>query len=63
MKHCLNKASICVESVILFFLSLLYRTTYEVAPVFVLLEKALLDEMIKLVGWEEGEGIFCPGKS
>lgn len=40
----------------------LFRTTYEVAPVFVLLEKALLDGMIQLVGWEEGEGIFCPGK-
>ncbi|CAL1285204.1 unnamed protein product [Larinioides sclopetarius] len=39
------------------------QTTYEVAPVFVLLEKALLDEMIRMVGWEEGEGIFCPGGS
>ncbi|GFV34918.1 cysteine sulfinic acid decarboxylase [Trichonephila clavipes] len=39
------------------------QTTYEVAPVFVLLEKALLDAMIQLVGWEDGEGIFCPGGS
>lgn len=38
--------------------------TYEVAPVFTLMEAVVLKEMRKLVGWEEhGDGIFCPGGS
>nr|XP_042908865.1 cysteine sulfinic acid decarboxylase-like [Parasteatoda tepidariorum] len=39
------------------------QTTYEEAPVFVLLENALLEKMIKLVGWEDSEGIFYLGGS
>ncbi|XP_028280995.1 acidic amino acid decarboxylase GADL1 [Parambassis ranga] len=38
--------------------------TYEVAPVFTLMEDAVLRKMMELVGWEEGgEGIFNPGGS
>ncbi|XP_062337685.1 glutamate decarboxylase 1 [Osmerus eperlanus] len=39
--------------------------TYEVSPVFVLMEQVVLKKMQKIVGWseEEGDGIFCPGGS
>ncbi|XP_008284424.1 glutamate decarboxylase-like protein 1 [Stegastes partitus] len=38
--------------------------TYEVAPVFTLMEDAVLRKMMKLIGWEEGgEGIFNAGGS
>ncbi|XP_023218241.1 cysteine sulfinic acid decarboxylase-like [Centruroides sculpturatus] len=39
------------------------QTTYEVASVFTLLERALLDHLRRLIGWETGDGIFCPGGS
>ncbi|KAJ3595504.1 hypothetical protein NHX12_004807 [Muraenolepis orangiensis] len=37
--------------------------TYEVSPVFLLMEEVLLKKMQRIVGWseEEGDGIFCPG--
>ncbi|KAI4498076.1 hypothetical protein M0802_006900 [Mischocyttarus mexicanus] len=39
--------------------------TYEVSPVFSLMENEVLEEMRKIVGWENGlgDGIFCPGGS
>lgn len=39
--------------------------TYEVAPVFVLMEEEVLREMRRIVGFEngKGDGIFCPGGS
>lgn len=39
--------------------------TYEVSPVFTLMEETVLKEMRKIVGWENGhgDGIFCPGGS
>ena len=39
--------------------------TYEVAPVFTVLEDQILREMRKWVGFEDGEGdgLFCPGGS
>lgn len=36
--------------------------TYEVSPVFLLVEEAVLKKMIEFIGWEEGDGIFNPGK-
>uniref|UniRef100_A0A8C5DFV3 Glutamate decarboxylase like 1 n=1 Tax=Gouania willdenowi TaxID=441366 RepID=A0A8C5DFV3_GOUWI len=40
------------------------RYTYEVAPVFTLVENAVLRKMMELIGWEEGgDGIFCAGGS
>uniref|UniRef100_A0AAR2ISF8 Cysteine sulfinic acid decarboxylase n=1 Tax=Pygocentrus nattereri TaxID=42514 RepID=A0AAR2ISF8_PYGNA len=39
------------------------RYTYEVAPVFVLMEDVVLRKLRSLVGWSEGDGIFCPGGS
>uniref|UniRef100_A0A665VL40 Zgc:163121 n=1 Tax=Echeneis naucrates TaxID=173247 RepID=A0A665VL40_ECHNA len=37
--------------------------TYEVSPVFILMEEVLLRKMQSIVGWsdEEGDGLFCPG--
>lgn len=35
--------------------------TYEIAPVYNLMEEDVLKSMRKLVGWEEGDGIFNPG--
>lgn len=37
--------------------------TYEVAPVFTLMEEEVLSEMRRIVGWEDGDGIFAPGGS
>lgn len=37
--------------------------TYEAAPVFVLMENEVLRGLRQLVGWTEGDGIFCPGGS
>lgn len=40
------------------------RFTYEVSPVFIMMEEVLLKKMQNIVGWsdDEGDGIFCPGK-
>ena len=43
-----------------------HRYTYEVAPVFVLIEQRILQKMCELVGYRgngDGDGIFCPGGS
>ena len=40
-----------------------WRFTYEVAPVFVLMETEVLKGLRQLVGWTEGDGLFCPGGS
>lgn len=39
--------------------------TYEVSPVFILMEEVVLKEMRKIVGYKDGigDGIFCPGGS
>lgn len=37
--------------------------TYEIAPVFVLMEEVVLAKLRELVGWNSGDGIFCPGGS
>lgn len=37
--------------------------TYEVSPVFICMEEIVLAEMRKIVGWQDGDGIFCPGGS
>lgn len=39
--------------------------TYEVSPVFSLMEEQVLREMRRIIGWPEGrgDGIFCPGGS
>ncbi len=40
-----------------------YRFTYEIAPVFTLMEEIVLNKMRQYVGWEpeKGDGIFSPG--
>uniref|UniRef100_A0A8C2KL67 Glutamate decarboxylase 1 n=1 Tax=Cyprinus carpio TaxID=7962 RepID=A0A8C2KL67_CYPCA len=40
-----------------------YRFTYEIAPVFVLMEQLTLKKMREIIGWPngEGDGIFSPG--
>ncbi|KAG9476120.1 hypothetical protein GDO78_002942, partial [Eleutherodactylus coqui] len=37
--------------------------TYEVSPVFILTEEAVLLKMMGFLGWKEGDGIFSPGGS
>lgn len=37
--------------------------TYEIAPVFVLMEEEVLKKLRALVGWNTGDGVFCPGGS
>ncbi|XP_048839885.1 cysteine sulfinic acid decarboxylase [Brienomyrus brachyistius] len=37
--------------------------TYEVGPVFVLMENEVLSKLRLMVGWPDGDGIFCPGGS
>ena len=41
------------------------RFTYEVAPVFNLMESVVLSRMYALLGWPEGQGdgVFAPGES
>lgn len=41
------------------------RFTYEIAPVFTLMEEVVLNRMYTLVGWHEGiaDGTFAPGKN
>uniref|UniRef100_A0A914VWI9 Glutamate decarboxylase n=1 Tax=Plectus sambesii TaxID=2011161 RepID=A0A914VWI9_9BILA len=35
--------------------------TYEIAPVFILMEKEVMRKMWEMIGWVEGDGIFTPG--
>uniref|UniRef100_A0A8C1YWV3 Zgc:163121 n=1 Tax=Cyprinus carpio TaxID=7962 RepID=A0A8C1YWV3_CYPCA len=37
--------------------------TYEISPVFILMEEVVLRKMHSIIGWpeEDGDGIFCPG--
>ncbi|XP_010217836.1 PREDICTED: cysteine sulfinic acid decarboxylase-like, partial [Tinamus guttatus] len=37
--------------------------TYEIAPVFVLMEEVVLAKLRELLGWSGGDGIFAPGGS
>ncbi|XP_066940703.1 cysteine sulfinic acid decarboxylase-like isoform X1 [Macrobrachium rosenbergii] len=37
--------------------------TFEVAPVFILVEHYIIEYLVKLFGWDDGDGIFCPGGS
>ena len=37
------------------------RYTYEVAPVFILIEETIIKKLLTLAGFTEGDGIFCPG--
>jgi len=37
--------------------------TFEVAPVFTLMESEVIRRMASLVGFQNGDGIFCPGGS
>ncbi|KAF7993477.1 hypothetical protein HCN44_010072 [Aphidius gifuensis] len=37
--------------------------TYEVSPVFSVMEEEILREMRLKIGWNNGDGIFCPGGS
>jgi len=39
------------------------RFTYEIAPVFTLIEEVILNKMREIVGWPDGygDGIFAPG--
>jgi glutamate/tyrosine decarboxylase-like PLP-dependent enzyme len=37
--------------------------TYDVAPVTTLIENEVIAQLVKLCGWSEGDGIFCPGGS
>lgn len=37
--------------------------TYEIAPVFILMEKVVLGKMREIIGWEGGDSILAPGGS
>ncbi|XP_048728845.1 cysteine sulfinic acid decarboxylase-like [Ostrea edulis] len=37
--------------------------TYEVAPVFVMMEKYMMKKLTSMVGYENGDGVLCPGGS
>uniref|UniRef100_A0AAR2K8C6 Glutamate decarboxylase 1 n=1 Tax=Pygocentrus nattereri TaxID=42514 RepID=A0AAR2K8C6_PYGNA len=54
-----------LNSLSLFFsiLSFSIRFTYEIAPVFVLMEQLTLKKMREIIGWPngEGDGLFSPG--
>uniref|UniRef100_A0A3Q3JJR6 Cysteine sulfinic acid decarboxylase n=1 Tax=Monopterus albus TaxID=43700 RepID=A0A3Q3JJR6_MONAL len=46
-----------------FLTEALNTAIYELSPVFVLMEAEVLRGLRQLVGWTEGDGIFCPGGS
>jgi len=35
--------------------------TYEIAPVFILMENVVLTKMREIIGWKGGDSIFAPG--
>lgn len=35
--------------------------TYEIAPVFILMESVVLTKMREIIGWKGGDSIFAPG--
>ncbi|GFN94774.1 cysteine sulfinic acid decarboxylase-like [Plakobranchus ocellatus] len=37
--------------------------TYEVCPVFIIMEKYFFQKILNIVGFEHGDGVFCPGGS
>lgn len=37
--------------------------TYEIAPVFILMEKVVLSKMREIIGWNAGDSILAPGGS
>lgn len=45
------------------FCGVIGRFTYEIAPVFVLMEQLTLKKMREMIGWPDGEGdgLFSPG--
>lgn len=45
------------------FCGVIDRFTYEIAPVFVLMEQLTLKKMREMIGWPDGEGdgLFSPG--
>jgi len=47
-----------------FDLVFVFRFTYEIAPVFVLMEQLTLKKMREMIGWPngDGDGLFSPGK-
>lgn len=66
--HSLGIYHVFLESVsiLCLFVFLLYpcRFTYEIAPVFVLMEQITLRKMREIIGWsnKDGDGIFSPGE-
>ena len=37
--------------------------TFEVGPAFILIEDAVIRKCLQMIGFENGDGIFCPGGS
>lgn len=52
------------DCVMLITLKYVNRFTYEIAPVFIIMEAVLVKKMQEIIGWKEKEsdGIFSPGK-
>ncbi len=42
-------------------LILCYRHTFEVAPVFMMIEKYMIEKLNTYTGFKDGDGVFCPG--
>lgn len=57
---CATSFAVLIPIIMLLFL---FRYTYEVSPVFLLVEEAVIKKMIEFIGWEEGDGIFNPGRN
>lgn len=39
------------------------RFTYEIAPVYILMEREVSRKMIELIGWQSGDAVWGPGGS
>lgn len=65
MKHLSIQLAVVVSAWITwtFYFCNIWSYTFEAAPVFVLMENEVLRSLRQLIGWMEGDGIFCPGGS
>lgn len=50
----------CVNFI--FIINYLFRYIYEVVFVFVMMEKYMMWKFLKLVGYDNGDGVLCLGK-
>ena len=54
---------LCVQHILFMTHYYIYRFTYEMAPVYSIMENECISQMLTLAGFPDGDGILCPGGS